>query len=419
MTEKLLQYIWQFRHFNISGLVTVHGESLYIIHPGRLNSNQGPDFLESRIRIGNTEWAGNIELHIHASDWEQHRHSDDKNYLNIILHVVWKNDKELSLPFPTLELQPFVPGILLNRYEMLMHSTAFIPCHTGIARVPYLHFAAWKERLLTERLQQRSDHIMSQLNENVQHWEEVFWWLLARNFGIRINAGAFEAIARSIPLTILAKHKNQLHQVEALLLGQAAILDTAFKEAYPAMLRKEYNFLQKKYGLQKPHLPVYYLRMRPANFPTVRLAQLAMLIHRSIHLFAVVREAADLKEVTALFNIAAGEYWDDHYLPDHTTAHKKKNLGVQMMQNILINTIVPVLYAYGYYHSNRSMQEKALRWLEQIAPEHNSITKGFTALGIVNKNAFDSQALIQLRNEYCNEKKCLACAVGNWLLKAK
>jgi len=419
MTEKLLQYIWQFRHFNALKLTDTNGEKIEIIKPGVFNTNEGPDFLDARIKINNTEWAGNIELHINTSDWLLHKHSSNPNYKNIILHVVWKNDRDLQLSFPTLELEPYVSNILLNRYNDLMQNAQFIACNSQIIDVPYLHMAAWKERLLSERLQQRSLYITSFLNENKYHWEEVFWWMLARNFGIRINADAFEAIAKSIPLNILAKHKNQVQQIEALLMGQAAILDKSFTEDYPNMLRREYEFLQKKYKLQKPHLPLYYLRMRPANFPTIRLAQLAMLVHQSLHLFSTIREAKDVNEVATHLNVTANDYWHYHYLPGQTVAFKKKTVGTQMIHNILINTVAPMLYAYGFYHNNRSLQDKAIRWLEQIAAEKNSITKGFTTLGIANRNAFDSQALIQLKNEYCNQKHCLNCAIGNWILKAK
>ncbi len=336
MTEKLLQFIWQFRHYNANQIVDTNGDKIEVIRPGTLNTNQGPDFLDARIKINNTEWAGNVELHINASDWDLHQHSKDLNYKNIILHVVWKNNKELQLPFSTLELQPFVSVLLLNKYESLMQSTQFIACGQQISSIPYLHMAAWKERLLTERLQQRSRYISDLLQQNEQHWEEVFWWMLARNFGVKVNADAFEAIARSISITILAKHKNQIHQLEALLLGQAAILDTNFDEDYPKMLKREYEFLQKKYTLQKPHLPLFQLRMRPANFPSIRLSQLAMLIHCSSHLFSIVREAKELTEVTAHLQVTANDYWHYHYNLDEPVAFKKKTLGAQMVQNICI-----------------------------------------------------------------------------------
>ena len=419
MTEKLLQYIWQFQYFNARNLQTTGGEPVQIIRNGMYNVNQGPDFLNARIKIGSTEWAGSIEIHINSSDWAAHKHTGDANYKNVVLHVVWQDDLKKQLPFPTLELHALVSNLLLSQYEELMQSAQFIPCQQHIAHVPEITVAAWKERLLIERLQQRSLYIESLLAKNNQHWEEVFWWMLAKNFGIRINADSFEKIAQTIPVNILAKHKSQVLQLEALLMGQAALLDKHFEDDYPNMLRKEYTFLQKKYQLKKAHAPLYFLRMRPANFPTVRLAQLAMLIHQSLHLFSRIKEAAKVNEIEHLLNVTANDYWHYHYSFDETTAFKKKTLGKQMIQNIMINTVVPVLYAYGYVNSNDSFKNKALQWLENITAEQNSITRGFEALHILNRNAFDSQALIQLKNDYCNYKHCLRCAIGNSILKGK
>ena len=419
MTERLLQYIWQFQYFNTRNLLTTQGESLQILYNGSYNTNQGPDFLNAKIRTGITTWAGSIEIHINASDWKTHQHSSDKNYTNVILHVVWNNDeKGLKLPFPTLELQQHVSSLLIKRYEELMQSAQFIPCQPHIRTVPGLILTSWKERLLVERLQKRSCYIENLLQKNNQHWEETFWWMLARNFGIKINSDAFERIAQSIPVNILAKHKNQIQQLEALLMGQAALLDKIFDEDYPNMLRKEYNFLQKKYGLQKAHAPLYFLRMRPANFPTVRLAQLAMLVQRSHHLFSYIREADSLKAVQELLDVTANDYWHYHYIFDEATAFKKKTLGHQMIQNICINTVIPVLYAYGYLNNMEAYKIKALQWMEELSAEKNAITKGFQSMGIQNKSAYDSQALIQLKNEYCNYKHCLQCAVGNQLMKS-
>jgi hypothetical protein len=417
MTERLLQYIWQFQYFNNRNLQSTAGETLQIIQKGHYNTNQGPDFLNAKIKVGSTILAGNIEVHIQASDWATHQHSKDKNYRNIILHVVWKDDTAIELPFPTIELQQLVSTVLLSKYEELMQSAQFIPCQGHINKISSLAFTAWKERLLVERLQKRAEHIKGLLQQNKQHWEETFWWMLARNFGIKINSDAFEKIAQSIPINILAKHKSQLHQLEALLMGQAALLDKKFEDDYPNMLRKEYIFLQKKYGLQKAHAPLYFLRMRPANFPTIRLAQLAMLVQQSHQLFSLIKEAHTIRQVQDLFTITANDYWHYHYMFDEETAFKKKTLGEQMVQNICINTVVPIIYAYGYLAGNETYTTKALQWMEQIASEKNSITKGFQLLGIENNAAFDSQALIQLKNEYCNYKKCLQCAVGNQVLK--
>ncbi len=417
MTERLLQYIWQFQYFNYSDLHTEEGEPLQIIHPGSLNNNQGPDFSDAKIKINTTTWAGSIELHINTSDWKNHKHSSDKNYKNVILHVVWQHDINLNLPCSTLVLEDKVPKLLLSKYDELMNANSFIPCEKNIQQINSLTWQSWKERLLIERLEQRTQLIFDHLQKNKNHWEETFWWLLARNFGIKLNSVAFEKIAQSVSVNILAKHKGQIHQVEALLFGQAGLLDGIFTEDYPTLLQKEYLFLQKKYNLQKVEASMIFLRMRPSNFPTVRLAQLAMLVHSSLHLFSKIKESSDLKSIKQLLEVTANDYWHYHYVFDETTAFKKKKLGEQMIDNILINTVVPVLFAYGHYHGENSFKDKALQWLEEIKAEKNNITKGFTSLQVENKTAFDSQALIQLKNEYCNKKRCLDCSVGNKLIR--
>ena len=422
ITERLLQFIWQFQYFNKSELTTASGDSIQIISPGKFNSNQGPDFSDAKIRIGKTLWAGTVELHINTSDWKKHNHQADKNYGNVILHVVWQNDDPDSQreenAAPVLELKDRVSKILLQRYEEFMNSTSFIPCEKSISAVRDITWESWKERLLAERLIRKTKTVEGFLQQNNYHWEQTFWWLLARNFGMKVNADAFEAVARSIPLNVLAKHKSQIHQLEALLLGQAGLLDKKLKEDYPILLQKEYKFLKEKYSLTKIHQPVHFLRMRPGNFPTIRLAQLAMLVHNSAHLFSKIKEGKNVTEVKKWFDVTANDYWHYHYRFDESSSFKKKTLGTSMIDNIIINTIAPVLFAYGMYQDENKYKDKALKWLESTAAESNSITKGFQQLGIENKNAFDSQALIELKNEYCNKKKCLDCAVGNAILKA-
>ncbi|MBL0183110.1 MAG: DUF2851 family protein [Chitinophagaceae bacterium] len=417
MTERLLQYIWQFQYFNAKELRSTEGELLQVIHPGMYNTNQGPDFTDAKIKLSGMVWAGSIELHIKTSDWKNHRHSSDSNYKNVILHVVWEDDVDLSLPFPTLILQDKVSKILLSRYEELMNTGSFIPCEKNIHLVNDITWSAWKERLLVERLQSKTRYIFDLLEKNNNHWEETLWWQLAKNFGIKINSVAFEAIARSISIAVLAKHKNQIHQVEALLFGQAGLLDAAFEEEYPKLLQREYQFLFKKYTLQKIKTKLAFLRMRPSNFPTVRLAQLAMLVHENSQLFSKIKEAAKLSSVKELLSVTANDYWHYHYVFDETSAFKKKTLGEQMISNILINTVVPILFAYGLHQNENSYKDKALKWLEEIAAEKNAITRGFSSLKLPHKTAFDSQAFIQLKNEYCNKKRCLDCAIGNKLLK--
>lgn len=417
MNERLLQFIWQFKYFNFLQLTDVAENALEIIHPGTFNQHQGPDFLNARIRIGDTIWVGNIELHVRASDWHRHLHSSDKNYHNIILHVVWENDVPIEEVVSTIILKDRVPKLLLKQYEQWMTETSFIPCSKSIDQLNNINWIAWKERLLIERLESKSKDIYLRLETLNYHWEEVFWITLARTMGYSINADAFEEIAGSIPLNILSKHKNQIHQLEALLLGQAGLLGGVFNEHYPAMLQKEYLFLSKKYGLRPIKQSVHFLRMRPSNFPTVRLAQLAALIHVSQHLFSTVKEATDIKEVTKLFSITANDYWHYHYLFEEEAEYKKKALGKQMTHNILINVIVPMLFTYGQYHSDQQLKDKVIKWLLDIPAEKNTIINSFAAIGIPSANSFDSQSLLQLKKKYCDQKRCLDCAIGNSILK--
>ncbi len=380
MTERLLQFIWQFQYFNNGELATSAGEILQIIYPGQYNVDQGPDFLNAKIKIGNTTWVGNTELHLKTSDWKKHNHDIDDNYNNVILHVVWENDVEQNNSVPVFELKERVSKILLERYEELMHSVGFIACEKSIHTVRDIIWKSWKERLLAERLMRKAGSFEIYLKQSNYHWEESFWWLLARNFGIKVNADAFEEMARSIPLTTLAKHKNQIHQLEALLLGQSNLLTGDFNEDYPKMLQKEYEFLKKKYNLKSCHSPVFFLRMRPGNFPTIRLAQLAMLAHQSAHLFSRIKEATSAGEVKKWLDLTANDYWHYHYRFDETSSFKKKRLGKFMINNIIINTVAPALFAYGNYHGEEKYKQKALQWLEEISAENNSITQRFYEL---------------------------------------
>ena len=294
MTEKLLHYIWQYKYYNSAVLQTADGQLLQIIFPGNYNTNQGPDFLDARINVSGTIWIGSIELHVHSSEWMLHRHSFDKNYQNVILHVVWKNDVELSLPFPVLELQNIVPKLLLKKFTIMMGSQHFIPCGKQVSEVKLVTLLKWKERLLAERLEHKSTMIAASMNDNNRHWEEAFWWMLARNFGMKINADAFESIARSIPVKIINRHRNNLMQLEAVLFGQAGLLDKNFTDDFPRILKNEFEFLQRKYHLPRPEMTVFFLRMRPANFPTVRLAQLAALLNKAGNIFTTVIQAKSI-----------------------------------------------------------------------------------------------------------------------------
>ena len=421
MREDILQYIWKFQYYNNSALQCTNGDRISIIYPGNHNHNQGPDFSEAKIKINETIWAGNVELHINSSHWNQHNHSEDNNYNNIILHVVWHHDQEIKdvngNNFPTLELENRVSKLLLERYRQLMETPQFIPCEKLEQKLSGLALTAWQQRLTAERLLIKSDQIFKILQQTNFHWEETFWWLIAANFGLRVNSEIFRKIAQSLPQNLLAKHKNNVLQIEALLFGQAGLLENDFDEKYPEMLKKEYRFYQKKYKLNPVDGSLQYLRMRPANFPTIRLAQLAMLIHKSEHLFSKVKETDSAKELKEMFAVEANDYWHYHYIFDEESDFKIKRVGKQMVENLLINTVVPIVFCFGLHHQDEFFKEKAIKWLEEIAPEKNAITKGFEQLGYSNKNAFTSQAFIQLKNQYCNNKLCLECAIGNSLLK--
>lgn len=417
MTERLLQYIWQFGHFSQTSLFTQEGETVQIISRGQINTNEGPDFLDARIRIGETVLAGSVELHIKTSDWHRHQHEGDKNYKNVILHVVHTHDTELNNGIPTLELQPHIANVLIDRYGGLMQNTGFVACESEIASVKELTWLAWKERLAAERLTEKAKAILDNLEANKNNWEESFWWLLARSFGAKVNASAFEAVARSIPVLIIAKHKNSIHQLEALLLGQANLLNGEFTDDYPQMLQREYKYLQHLHKLTPIKEGVYFLRMRPSNFPSLRLAQLAMLLHKASHLFSKILEAEELEEVQDLFKSMPNDFWYYHYRLEEASEYKPKPIGATMLDLILINTVIPTLFAYGLFHKKEPLKEKALRWLQEIKAESNTIVKGYDSLSIKATSAFDSQALLHLKKSYCTQKRCLDCAIGNTILK--
>jgi hypothetical protein len=417
MNERLLQFIWQFQYFNKRHLDTDESETLQVIHPGTFNQNQGPDFLNATIKLGTTTWVGNIELHVKASDWNRHRHTSDPNYRNVILHVVWENDLSISQA-ATLSLKDRIPKVLLERYEQLIQASFRQSCRSFLPALSQIAWLGWKERLVAERMERKSQRVLQLLEESKQHWEEVLWWMIAANFGIKVNSEAFEAMARSLPVNILARHKQQVIQLEALLLGQTNLLNEKYTEDYPKLLQKEYRFLKKKYGLQQHNILPHFLRMRPANFPTIRLAQLAMLVNNTSHLFSSIKEIRTVKEVKEILNVTANDYWHYHYTFDELTDHKPKHLGSQMADNIVINTIIPVLFAYGLFSKQEVFKEKAIHWLQQLPAEHNAITRQWSAAEIANHSAFDSQSLIELTNNYCHHQRCLDCAVGNKILQS-
>ena len=429
MTERLLQFIWQFGHFNFHELRLETGETLQILSPGEFNTYQGPDFLWGSVRIDDTLWVGNIELHLSASDWQKHAHGSDKQYDNVILHVVWENDLPQGqdhLPgernIPLLVLQPRVPKLFLGKYEEWMTNRSFIPCERQVKEIGASLWQEWKQDLLKIRLQRKTRLIAEYLQQNNHDWEETAWWLLARNFGYKVNTGIFEAVARSLPLRLLSRHRDRPDQLEALLFGQAGLLKQHFKAAYPQALQKEFQFLRNKYGLRPVHEPVHFLRMRPSNFPTIRLSQLAGVLQGAFPLMSRIREADSPAELEDLFSIAASEFWDRQYTLGESREQEgegtltQKKLGTDMKGSILINTLAPLLFAYGSLHQEEHCRDKAVQWLQDAHTENNSIIAGWAGLGVTTDNAADSQALLELKDRYCNVRKCLECSIGKSLL---
>lgn len=419
LTEELFQHIWQFRLFSQEGLTTVSGEKVQVMHPGQHNQHEGPDFTAARLRIGDTLWMGNVELHLKTSDWFRHGHQHNPRYSNIILHVVFEHDIAAPVaPYtPCIVLQEHIPKLLLKRYEQLRQSLRFVPCAFGAAKVPLLTWYSWKERLLAERWERKTSNMQAWLVYNKYNWEEVCYWAVAQSFGTPVNALPFLQLAQSLPHHLLIRHRPGLMQLEALLFGQAGLLKGAFIEEYPRQLQEEYHYLQHKYQL-KPLVPHAWnwLRMRPASFPSMRIATFAGLLHQSSHLFSRILETETIAALEQLFSVQPSAYWQTHYRFDHPV-EKTSRPARLAVHNILINTVLPLLFLYGQQKGIREYQEKALHLLSQLPAEENKITAGWHTMGVPQRCALESQALLQLKQYYCDEKRCLQCAIGTKLLR--
>jgi Protein of unknown function (DUF2851) len=419
MKELLLHYIWQHKLYIDNELRSTEGEVIEILNVGKHNTDAGPDFFNAKIKIGQTLWAGNVEIHTHSSDWIKHHHHTDKNYNSVILHVVDQADIEICRPdgakIPQLELR-YPKQIDLN-YEQLLSEEKWIACASKISEVPDIFIQAWKNALLTERLEQKMNAINILLIENQHHWEETFYITLARNFGFGTNSQAFEDLAKSLPLSILGKHKENLFQMEALLLGQAGLLKMKVEDEYTAKLKSEYAFLATKYNLQALDGTQWKLmRLRPDNFPHIRIAQFAALIHCSTKLFSKIVERPDIDYLRELFTCQPSQYWQTHFLLGKKSTTSKKNLGMQSINGLLINSVITTLFCYADKKGDETLKEKTVYLLEQIPPEQNSIINAWAKLGINSTSAFDSQALLQLKKMYCEERNCLRCRIGHKVL---
>ena len=416
MKEEFLQFIWKQGLFIKNDLKTMDGKLVEIISPGQTNSDSGPDFFNARVRIGETIWAGNVEIHQKSSHWYQHRHDTDAAYNNVILHVVEQHDKPVQVKnheLPTLEIR--YPAEILENYEQLLKSKRWVPCEEKLPDVDPFILRFWYSSLMIERLQSKTGDILAILEQNKSNWNETFYQLLSRNFGMKTNALPFEMLAKSLPLNVLSKHKNNLFQLEALLFGQSGLLNaTLLGDDYFLSLRKEYSYLYKKYGLSGIESYLWkFMRLRPINFPTIRIAQLATLIHHSSALFSRILETENPNELRKLFDVSASEYWNTHYSFNKISKdNHTKTLGDTAFNNLVINTIVPMLFVYGDQHLDQKMKDRALQLLEKLAPESNQIIRKWNEMGIDCRSAFETQALLQLKNSYCANKKCLNCQLG-------
>lgn len=418
--EKLMQYIWQHQLLDTTHLVTTDGRRIQVIDAGRLNTHSGPDFFNAKVRIDGCMWVGNIEIHYRASDWHRHKHHTDKAYDSVILHVVEVDDVSVTrsngevIPQMIMRAAPTLQG----NFKKLVENAPMLPCGERIPTIDKFFITDWLNSLSIERLQNKSERIASWLELYKGNWEEVCYITLARNMGFGINSDAFERLARSLPLSFLQKHADSLFQLEAFLLGQAGFLaDTRRDDNYYTRLSGEYAFLQNKFGLTPLTEDVWkFFRLRPPNFPHRRLAMLAQYIHGGFSLFARLCEANSIEQMRSLFQVTLSGYWDNHYTFDATTPHSTSVLGISAIDIILINTVAPLLYAYGLYIGDEQYIDRAQWVWESLRPEQNSIVHRFAAIGIESHSALDSQAVIQLYNEYCQKRKCLYCRIGHKLL---
>lgn len=423
MTEAFLHYIWQFQYFDKKDLVTTEGESIAILKTGFYNTHAGPDFSQAKIKIGSLEWVGNVEIHINASEWQQHKHHHDKAYDNVVLHVVWKNDKVIARSdgsqVPTLELKNRIEDSLLLNYKNLINHPAAIPCAHALNEINSLTKISALDKALAQRLENKARVILKAFHENNNDWEETFYQLLGKNFGFKVNSEAFHALTKAVPFRSLLKHSDKLLQLEAMLFGTAGLLEKV-KDDYAQSLQREYQLLQSKFNLDKKQLNESqwrFLRLRPANFPTLRIAQFATLLSVRKNIFSLILATESIVELKQLFDVTQSEYWQAHYRFDKKSKRPVPGLGEAAIENIIINSIVPTLAAYSIYKDESIWMDRAVEFLSKISAEKNSIVSEWKALGWPVNSAFDSQALIELKNNFCNRRLCLQCTIGHTLIQ--
>lgn len=425
-----MYFLWQHQYFNTLNLTTTDGETVRVLHPGFRNYDAGPDFTNARLLIGGQEWGGTVEMHIRTSDWLAHRHQHDRAYDNVILHVVWQDDQPAlsrriertnGTPLPTLALQPLTDATLIDRYGALADSPEAIACAGQFRSVQPLRVTAMLDKAMLQRLERKAADVRTTAEQTNWDWDETAYRLLAVNMGFKINAEPMAQLSRAVPLKAVLKHRDVLLQAEAMLFGTAGLLDeVAEPDAYVATLQREYRFLAVKYQLADKQVSAHawkWGRLRPANFPTLRLAQLARLLTRHASLFSLFVGTAEAETLLSGLQITPADYWQTHYRFGKITEKGAPVLGRNAAENIVINTAVPLLAAYAHHRGQPAYLDRAVALLEQLSAEENRLTKSWNALGLGIRTAFDSQAAIELYNGYCIQKKCLSCQIGAGLLK--
>ena len=430
MSEAFLYFLWQYQYFTKHNLTTTDGDSIQVLHPGFRNHDAGPDFFNARLLIKDVEWGGTVEMHTKTSDWLAHRHQHDRAYDNVILHVVWQDDRATTgrrvdrangAPLPTIELNTLTDAALIDRYALLSDSLDAIPCAGQFRSVQPLRLTSMLDKAMLQRLERKAAGVQAVFQATGGDWEETAYRLLAVNMGFKINAEPMAQLSRALPLKAMLKHRDVLLQAEAMLFGTAGLLDTIDDpDEYAVALQREYRFLSVKYQLSDKQVTAHawkWGRLRPANFPTLRLAQLARLVTKHASLFSLFVGSIGADTLLKSLQVAPSDYWLSHYRFGKVTEATVPALGENSAQNIVINTVVPLLAAYAHHRGEPGYIDRAIALLEQLPAEENRLTNGWNALGLGVRTAFDSQASIELYNEFCSVKKCLSCQIGAGLLK--
>lgn len=421
MHEELLHFTYKYKLYKDAVFYNI--ESAMLVDTGKQNFDAGPDFFEAKLQTDQALWVGNIEIHIKSSDWNLHKHHLDKAYNNVILHVVLNHDSDVYTEsgrlLPVLQIN--LPDNITRKYEEFLNNKNKIACANYIGVVDSFKIRMWLNSVLIERLNKKTKHIKMLLKSNTNDWETVFYYSLAGSFGFKVNADAFERLVQSVPLSIIAKHNNNALQIEALFMGQAGFLsDDIENDTYYDKLKREYTFLKHKFDLQPMEKHEWkFLRLRPSNFPTIRISQFVSLMCKYNSLFSTILETNNINDLKKIFEIQASEYWNTHYTFGKKSNKKTKTFGEQSINSILINSVIINLFTYGQYIDNEDIKYRALDFLEALMPEKNNIITQWTKLGVKAKSSFETQALLEQKKSYCDANKCLKCGIGIEILRQK